>query len=108
MIISVTSSEELHALTSRNGSVVLADFYADWCEPCKMLDEILYRIQPRLPASLKIIKVNTELLPDLRQEYRIMSVPTLILFKDGAIAWRYNGFMMDDQLVDAITIGIGN
>lgn len=59
--------------------IYIVDFYADWCEPCKMLGSIL----ETLDSSVNIIKVNVDKLSDIVFKYRIMSIPTLIFYKDG-------------------------
>ena len=58
---------------------VLVDFYADWCEPCKMMGEILESMEDET-----ILKVNVDDYPDIAQNFGIISIPTLILFKDGS------------------------
>ena len=57
----------------------LVDFYADWCGPCKMMEPILEDIS----SDINIIKVNTDEMPKTTFKYRIMSIPTLIIFRDG-------------------------
>lgn len=59
--------------------LVLVDFYADWCGPCKMMGEILETME-----ELNILKVNTDEYTELALNYGIMSIPTLILFKEGS------------------------
>ncbi len=56
----------------------LVDFYADWCGPCKMLAPILEKL------TINVLKVNVDEFPDLAKKYGIMSIPTMIFFKDGS------------------------
>lgn len=77
--------------------LVLVDFWADWCEPCKMLDVILDELQQKLP-DLYILKVDADESTDLKSFYHMMSVPVLMLFKNGQLLWRMNGFMMATEL----------
>lgn len=81
--------------------VTLVDFYATWCGPCKMLSPVLEQVEQEL-VGVKFIKVDVDENPNLSEQYRIMSVPTLILFKDGNIVEKKTGFMPKDQLINWI------
>ena len=72
---------------------VLVDFYAEWCGPCKRLMPILEQID-----SIDIIKVNTDLFPQLARTYGIMSIPTLILFDGGEEIRKEIGFKTKDEI----------
>lgn len=61
---------------------VLVDFWADWCGPCKMLSPIVDQIAEER-SNVKVCKVNIDEEPGLAMDYRVMSIPTLIVFKDG-------------------------
>ncbi len=63
---------------------VLVDFWADWCGPCKMVAPIIEEIAKELKDA-KVGKVNVDEQSELAAEYRIMSIPTLMVFKDGAV-----------------------
>ena len=65
--------------------VVLVDFFATWCGPCKMLGPVLEDLGKELEGKAKIIKVDIDQSGDLADEFRISSVPTMILFKDNKI-----------------------
>ena len=78
---------------------VLTDFYATWCEPCKMLDAMLLRIAPKLEPGIQIVKIDTDRHGSLAETYNIHSVPVLMLFVNGEPVWRMNGFMMDEELI---------
>ena len=71
---------------------VLVDFYADWCDPCKWLVPILDQVNNNMNGKGNILKVNVEEETHLKELYDIRSVPTLILFKNGKVEWRMNGF----------------
>lgn len=72
--------------------LVLVDFYAVWCGPCKMMHPILEQVKDIYPG-LKIIKVNVDEHEDLTRQYGVMSIPTLILFKDSSVVEKNVGFM---------------
>ncbi|MBQ3142763.1 MAG: thioredoxin [Bacilli bacterium] len=74
----------------------LVDFYADWCGPCKMLAPIL----EELDGDIDILKVNVDHHPDLAQEFKIMSIPTIIYFKDGNMVKRVTGFQSKEAFIN--------
>ena len=80
--------------------VVLVDFYADWCGPCQMLAPVLEQLDKE--ASLKIVKINVDEIPDLARQFRIMSIPTLMLFKDGKFTKKELGYMPIERLREFI------
>lgn len=73
--------------------LVLVDFYADWCGPCKALAPILEELE-----DISVLKVNTEEHTDLAVSFGVMSIPTLILFKDGEQVGKNVGFMNKEEL----------
>ena len=72
---------------------VLVDFYADWCGPCKALAPILEELE-----DISVLKINTEEHTDLAVSFGVMSIPTLILFKDGEQVGKNVGFMSKEEL----------
>jgi thioredoxin 1 len=81
---------------------VLVDFYADWCQPCKMMSPILKQVKDNLGESIRIIKVDTEKYQQLALKYQIRSIPTMILFKNGEIAWQNSGVMQAGQIIQTL------
>jgi thioredoxin 1 len=77
---------------------VLVDFYADWCEPCKWLEDILVQLKPRVKNYVLISKINIEKAEGVAEKFNVRSVPVLILFKNGNPVWRINGFLTEDEL----------
>lgn len=65
---------------------VLVDFWAAWCEPCRMVAPIIDQIADEYAGRVKVGKVNVDEQSELSEKYRIMSIPTLMVFKNGAIA----------------------
>lgn len=75
-----------------NNEYVLVDFYADWCGPCKMLSPIVESIASSRD-NIKVAKVNVDELNDVARNYSVMSIPTLILFKNGQVVDKKIGFI---------------
>ena len=73
--------------------IVLVDFYAEWCGPCKMMGPVLESLE-----DINVIKVNVDNFGGLSEEYRIMSIPTLIFFKDGVKVNEIVGFHSKEQI----------
>jgi len=63
--------------------VVLVDFWAEWCGPCQMMLPILEELSVRMEGKAKIAKLNVDENPNIAAQFRVMSIPTLIIFKDG-------------------------
>jgi len=82
--------------------LTLVDFYADWCGPCKMIAPVLEEIAAEMAGSAKIVKVNVDEVATIAAQYKVMSIPTLILFKDGEIAQQTVGFQPKESLVSLI------
>ncbi len=82
--------------------LVLVDFYAEWCGPCKMMSPILQETKQYLKDTVKIIKVNVDNHQDLASEFMVRGVPTLLLFREGKMLWRQSGVLSTNQLVEII------
>lgn len=78
---------------------VLVDFYATWCEPCKWVEPILDEVTAHFAGKIVLHKVDVDKQTDVAQYYLIMSVPTLMLFKNGKEVWRFNGFDTAHELI---------
>lgn len=85
---------------------VLVDFYADWCGPCKMMAPIVEKLAEEYEGKLKVGKCNTDDNMPLTQKYRVASIPTFIIFKDGQPAATFMGAMSEDDLCDKIDAAI--
>ncbi|MEZ4858168.1 MAG: thioredoxin [Flavobacteriaceae bacterium] len=83
--------------------LVLVDFSADWCGPCKMLAPILKQVKEELGDAIKIIKIDVDKNQILASQYQVMGVPTLVLFKNGIQVWRQSGVQQKYTLVNLIT-----
>lgn len=89
------SEEDFNELIKEG--TVLVDFYANWCGPCKMLGPVLEKFS-EMNENITVVKVNVDIFQDLASEYGVMSIPKLVLFKDGNIVDVRNGFQSIDML----------
>lgn len=87
----------------KGNDLVLVDFYADWCGPCKMMSPILQEVKTNLKEAVKIIKVNVDQHQDLASHFMVRGVPTLMLFKTGKMLWRQSGVLSSKDLTDIIS-----
>ena len=74
-----------------SGQLVLVDFFATWCQPCKAMHPILEQVKSVLGDSIRIIKVDVDKYGVTASQYRIQSVPTLMLCRNGEVLWRTSG-----------------
>ena len=84
-----------------NDELVLVDFYANWCGPCKMLSPLLDELANER-SGLKIVKVDVDNCPNIAKTYGILSIPTLIKFKNGQEIDKHIGYMNKDDLTSFI------
>ena len=77
---------------------VMVDFWAEWCGPCRMVGPIIEELSEELSGAAKIGKVNVDEEQDLAREYKIMTIPTIMIFKEGNIVERIDGFRDKEEL----------
>ena len=82
--------------------LVLIDFFAEWCGPCKMMPPILKEVKDELGEDVKIIKIDVDKNQSLAAKYQVRGVPTLMLFKYGKQVWRQSGVIPANELVNLV------
>jgi len=82
---------------------VLVDFWAEWCGPCKMIAPIIDQISVELQGKLKVAKVNVDESSELAGRFNVMSIPTLLIFKNGQPVEQIVGAMPKDRLLAKLT-----
>jgi thioredoxin 1 len=82
---------------------VLVDFWAEWCGPCKMIAPVLEQIAEEHAGKVQVAKINIDDNLDVTRRFEVMSIPTLILFKDGEAKVRITGARGKAQLLQEIT-----
>ena len=85
-----------------SGELVLADFFATWCGPCKAMHPVLEQLKAQLGDRVRIIKVDVDKHGIPTEEYNVQAVPTLILFRSGQVLWRQSGAMPLNQLLSVV------
>lgn len=86
------SQSDFEEKVLKSSTPVLVDFYAEWCGPCKLAAPILDKLSDEFAGKVTIVKVDTDENLDLAQQYGIMSIPTVVLFKDGKEVERKIGY----------------
>ncbi|MBN6186598.1 thioredoxin [Aneurinibacillus sp. BA2021] len=99
-IVNVTDTSFQSEVES--GGTVLVDFWAPWCGPCKMIAPVLEEIDGEIGSKVKIAKVNVDENPESAQRFGVMSIPTLMLVKDGQVVDKIIGFQPKESLLGAI------
>ena len=82
---------------------VLVDFFAEWCDPCKMIKPVLEELKKKMGNKIIILKIDIDKNISLSSEYRIQSVPTLVLWKQGEIIWRQSGALSLNELEQVLS-----
>lgn len=85
-----------------SSGVVVVDFFATWCGPCKMLAPVFESLSKELGTQAKFVKVDIDQSLEIANKYRISSVPTMIVFKDGKPVDTLVGFMPKDKIASKI------
>ena len=86
--------------------LVIVDFWATWCGPCRMLSPLLDEVEAEMADKVEVVKVNVDDADEIAMRFRIMSIPTLLFFKNGAMVDRSVGAMPKSALVDKINANL--
>ncbi len=100
-VIKIESGKDFSDLIN-SGELVLVDFYADWCGPCKMQSPIVDELAEEAGEKFKVAKLNTDKCPEVCIKYRVASIPTLIVFKGGEPVEKSVGLTEKAELSDML------
>jgi thioredoxin 1 len=106
MSVTKVSDANFEAEVLKSTQPVVVDFWAEWCGPCKMIAPALDEIAGTLAGKVKIVKLNVDENPATASKYGIMSIPTLMLFKNGELASRQVGAAPKAKLEQWITAAV--
>ena len=93
------SAEQFEAEVLMSDKPVLVDFWAEWCGPCKMMTATIDELSQEFSEKVKIVKVNVDGAQNIASEYGIMSIPTMVLFKDSKEVARLSGAMPKEPII---------
>lgn len=100
------AQDDFDATVLRAPVPVMVDFYADWCAPCKMVAPLMDEFAHQQIGKMLVVKVNTDLAPEIAMKYEIRSIPTVVLIVDGEETERSLGFE-PERLRDFVTRAVG-
>ena len=97
-MVNVFNEENFESEVLKSTGSVIVDFYADWCGPCKMMSPIIDQIAEENIENLKVGKVNVDDNQELAIKYNVMSIPTIMIFKDGNHVKTFVGVTDKDEI----------
>jgi thioredoxin 1 len=92
---------EIKEILKQNNKVLI-DFYADWCGPCKKMSPIIDQLKLEQSNNIEILKLNIDQYSDLAAEFEVMSIPTLLYFKEGNLEDRIVGLASKNDILEII------
>lgn len=100
------NTENLDSVISQSENVVVVDFWAPWCGPCKVMGPIIDELAGEIEGVV-FGKVNVDEVPDLARQFNILSIPTFLVFKGGQVVEQFSGSMSKEAFKDKFTKHIG-
>lgn len=102
----VITNENFEKEVLKADKPVLIDFWAPWCGPCRMLSPVLDEVEEEMSDKISVVKVNVDDADQIAMQYRIMSIPTLLFFKNGQVVDKTVGAMAKNVLIEKINSNI--
>lgn len=98
----ILTTEEFRERVTQGKGTVLVDFFATWCGPCKMIAPVIERLAEKYEGKAGVYKLDVDESQEIGMEYKVMSIPTVIIFKDGQEKERIRGAVSEAELTEAL------
>jgi len=106
--VAVVGAGNFDSEVLQSAEPVVVDFWAEWCQPCKMLTPVLDKMSQKYAGRLRVVKCNVDENQDIAMKYGVMSIPNLIFYKDGQVVNQAVGYMNESQLSTKIDEVLGS
>ena len=100
--MAIVNATDQNFTTETSQGLVLVDFWATWCGPCKMIAPVLEELDSEMSEKVKIVKVDVDENQETAGQFQVMSIPTLLLMKDGEVVDKVVGFQPKEALADLV------
>ncbi|WP_175990832.1 thioredoxin [Bacillus sp. Marseille-Q1617] len=100
--MAITNATDQNFVSETDSGLVLADFWAPWCGPCKMIAPVLEELDSEMGDKVKIVKVDVDENQETAGKYGVMSIPTLVVLKDGEVVDKVIGFQPKEALAELL------
>ena len=101
-MVNVFNEENFENEVINTDKTTIVDFYADWCGPCKMMSPVIDKIAEENAENIKVGKVNVDENQELAMKYNVMSIPTILVFKNGNLVKTFIGVTSKSEIEEAI------
>jgi thioredoxin 1 len=105
-MIKTVSEDTFEAAVLKSDKPVLVDLWAAWCQPCRAMEPAIEEVAKEFEGKIEVAKVNVDENPDLAQSLDVMSIPTMMVFKDGKPVNRLIGLSTKERLTGAVTAAL--
>ena len=101
-MVNIFNEENFEKEVISSDKTTIVDFYSDWCGPCKMMSPVIDKIAEENVEKIKVGKVNVDENQELAMKYNVMSIPTILIFKNGNISKSFIGVTSKSEIEEAI------